>query len=57
VTKKQLVIYVTFTDESDFDFTRTKCVNAVEELLYELEDAERLDGGFTIDWDVADIEE
>jgi hypothetical protein len=54
---KQLIIYVTFTDESDFDYTRRKCIDTVENYLYELADSEKLDGEFTIDWDVADITE
>jgi hypothetical protein len=50
----ELLIIVGFEDESDFDFARAKCVGAVEELLNELDEEGRLDGKWTVDWEVVD---
>lgn len=52
-----LVITVTFEDDSDYDFFRTRFVGAVESEAEEaMDDAEapHADGNITVEWDVSD---
>ena len=50
----KLIITVTFTDPSDFDFARNKMVSAVENVADELEEEKRLDGTCEVDWEEGD---
>jgi hypothetical protein len=54
---KTLVITVEFSDESDFDFFRTRFVGAVEDLVVlategDGDEPARADGTIEISWDV-----
>lgn len=57
---QRLVIYVSFEDDSDFDYFRTRFVAASEELadgLTNVEDNDypNADGGIVVEWDVEDV--
>lgn len=49
-----LVIEVACKDPSDFDWLRTRCVAAVEDVVDTQEEEGRLDGHVEVSWDTKD---
>ena len=51
---KHLTIYVEFEEDDDFDYLRQSCVYAVQNVVDEASESDKLDGEVTVDWDVED---
>ena len=51
---KDLIITVEFSDDSDFDWLRTRMVGAVEEVLEEQTEQGKVDGKVEVSWDTGD---
>lgn len=54
--KTALVIRVDLSDESDLDWIRHRAIPAVENVVDEAMEEERLDGVAEVSWDVEEVE-